>query len=1246
MNNQTFQEPFGQGSFYSNILGSETYLSQLKGESNVKGTHTRSQSLYSAFGQDNDINNAAPFTSSSLIKDNLSMNQQIKSNNILGINSSLLSEQNNAFSNIGGVESSLTRERPIGAGHRYNSHSMNFLPLLNQSSMMNSSSNTSWGSPSLQSNQMMISKGSQNLNSMNPLLSMNRMDINDNDDVAANLLNTVAADRLVNPQTTTSRLSGMENNNDNISGSLATTLGMNKNLNGYNQDSLLNSNDLLKSYNIAGGKSLTSPLVDGSHAFAEERPSSVLSNRSNSPSNIVPSPFLNTLVNSNQNGVIENELLKTSSLIPVNMLSSTTQANKSPFQRSPLFTHKPKSSSIHYMDLSQKTQVFSPNHRRGASLNIITKKLDKGLLNNGDVVLDKNEREDDEDSKISLTLNTSASSFSNEIILSPELDNLPEIQQLENDEETLVESPTTLYVEYLDHSLSLKELKPYFAKFGEIESMKIDNDKDVAYVKYKNSKDASKAKNEMNGKMIKTSEIQITFHSMDISEETSDNTPTKSLWIGNIPASLSPSELEKKFAKFGSIESARLLSHKTCGFINFENLDDAIQAKEKMNGLEINGTAIKVSYAKVPPKSESHDSESTKSPTSPASSEKTKEKKSKKELPHLTIPITTEYLKSSDDENSGEYFDTIPTLSDHLTKRQVDQNKLKEMRKKLEGHTTAKEIESYFNTIMLDVVGLCTDYIGNVIVQKVLDRTSDENRLKLIEKLSPNLATVGIHKNGTWVVQKIIDEAKGPVQIQYIVDGLKKYTPPLLLDQFGNYVIQCCLRLGTQNNQFIFDAIVARCKDIGPGRFGARAIRACLESQHTTKRQQKQVAMAIVRCATDLCVNPNGALLITWLLDTSSLPGRFRVIAPKLVPNIASFCCNKLASSTILKLVNQRVEMDARSTIIKSIFYQSDAILQEILSNPAYGVSVIQKILASACINNEEKIQLADRVRTALSQLTDIKPNQVGYKRLFEELGIIPTTKNNLNPSLFYNNTPIDIVSPLTPTTPMSSFFGNFSSDPNQTPTATNPLIPNMYMNDQQQQQQQQQQILNNSFNSDSFNLLQQQQQQQQQQRTLDVLNFQNSYLSVLSNTPGLKYGQNIFNNSLLSSEGSQSQFNNNMFQNNIFPQKQQINPYSLLMNNNNNGTSSINNYFNNFGNQNSSPNMNQNAMKALNMSLPSTSPSIGISKMGVSPDLNNTNLQATMKMKATTNTSPSNLSIQIPQSPPHSLTIGDSSFI
>ena len=74
--------------------------------------------------------------------------------------------------------------------------------------------------------------------------------------------------------------------------------------------------------------------------------------------------------------------------------------------------------------------------------------------------------------------------------------------------------------------------------------------------------------------------------------------------------------------------------------------------------------------------------------------------------------------------------------------------------------------------------------------------------------------------------------------MQLITSNVKAYTPPLLLDQFGKYVVQCCLRLSSQRNQFIFDAMVDRCLDIAQGRFGARAMRACLESQHVTKKQQ------------------------------------------------------------------------------------------------------------------------------------------------------------------------------------------------------------------------------------------------------------------------------------------------------------------------------------------------------------------------------------------------------------------------
>jgi hypothetical protein len=60
------------------------------------------------------------------------------------------------------------------------------------------------------------------------------------------------------------------------------------------------------------------------------------------------------------------------------------------------------------------------------------------------------------------------------------------------------------------------------------------------------------------------------------------------------------------FSTFGVIESARILAHKNCGFVNFDNQEDAVRAKKALHNVEIMGPgtgAVRVGYAKVPAKS-------------------------------------------------------------------------------------------------------------------------------------------------------------------------------------------------------------------------------------------------------------------------------------------------------------------------------------------------------------------------------------------------------------------------------------------------------------------------------------------------------------------------------------------------------------------------------------------------------------------------------------------------------------------
>jgi hypothetical protein len=74
-----------------------------------------------------------------------------------------------------------------------------------------------------------------------------------------------------------------------------------------------------------------------------------------------------------------------------------------------------------------------------------------------------------------------------------------------------------------------------------------------------------------------------------------------------------------------------------------------------------------------------------------------------------------------------------------------------------------------------------------------------------------------VHKNGTWAAQKIIDVAKLPGQMSTICDNLRPYTVPLFLDQFGNYVLQCCLKFGAPYNNFIFETMLVKLWDIAQG---------------------------------------------------------------------------------------------------------------------------------------------------------------------------------------------------------------------------------------------------------------------------------------------------------------------------------------------------------------------------------------------------------------------------------------------
>ncbi|KAL4935041.1 hypothetical protein BDV06DRAFT_229198, partial [Aspergillus oleicola] len=361
----------------------------------------------------------------------------------------------------------------------------------------------------------------------------------------------------------------------------------------------------------------------------------------------------------------------------------------------------------------------------------------------------------------------------------------------------------------------------------------------------------------------------------DLADEGNQDGPTRALWIGSIPVSTTVTSLEAIFSMYGKIESTRVLTHKNCGFVNFERIESAIQAKSLLNGKEIFPGAgpVRIGYAKVPGSSNAgtpgvNGAQSSPTPDPNAKStvpeaEKFNSATSVPQLPALPdlqpemVQIVKEFGATDDDTvkitasiqqaiTYQAYNDEIPSIAEPSQTRMFDAPRLRDIRKRIDnGACSVQEIEETAVAMLPEIAELASDYLGNTVVQKLFEFCSEATKEQMLFQIAPHLGEIGVHKNGTWAAQKIIDVAKTDVQMKMIVDALRPYTVPLFLDQYGNYVLQCCLRFGAPYNDFVFETMLSRMWEVAQGRFGARAMRACLESHHATKDQQRMLAAAI-----------------------------------------------------------------------------------------------------------------------------------------------------------------------------------------------------------------------------------------------------------------------------------------------------------------------------------------------------------------------------------------------------------------
>lgn len=165
-----------------------------------------------------------------------------------------------------------------------------------------------------------------------------------------------------------------------------------------------------------------------------------------------------------------------------------------------------------------------------------------------------------------------------------------------------------IFIKNLDKTIDNTALFDTFGNFGRILSCKVETDqngvsKGYGYVHYETQEEADQAIAKVNGMLLAGKKVFVGFFQprKDRSSETSKQKFTN-IYIKDLDTAVTSEELEKKFAEFGKVTSAVVMTNdknesKGFAFVNFELPEDAQKAVEALNGSAINGKTVYVGRA-------------------------------------------------------------------------------------------------------------------------------------------------------------------------------------------------------------------------------------------------------------------------------------------------------------------------------------------------------------------------------------------------------------------------------------------------------------------------------------------------------------------------------------------------------------------------------------------------------------------------------------------------------------------------
>ena len=379
-------------------------------------------------------------------------------------------------------------------------------------------------------------------------------------------------------------------------------------------------------------------------------------------------------------------------------------------------------------------------------------------------------------------------------------------------------------------------------------------------------------------------------------------------------------------------------------------------------------------------------------------------------IPNDTRNIAFNYIKYN---NNGINSSGLPSgksfyeyTNDELVKYAIplikDQSGCRFLQEKLK---TTKQFmeEKLFPSIQNNLSELGCDAFGNYFLQALIDIFSSQNLDLFLDLIKDNFKNMCTNQHGTRVIQKIIDKVSNDENLSKKLEKIlnTKDLGLIIKSPYGNHIVQkylTCIHF-KELTKFIYDYIFLNFMNVAESKHGVCVIQKCVSEGE--ENQRGKLYDLILQNFDELIKDEFGNYLIQYILMNVKNKEKFYEVSSiikKIEDNLISICKFKFSANVIEKCL-ENGDNYIKEYLVGCILNRYKEHVIELLLDQ-YGIYIIQKGIKLSAFYKNKFFEIINEKK---NELNNIDLNDFKYRgaqkvlNSFKDFGLYsqnPTSNN------------------------------------------------------------------------------------------------------------------------------------------------------------------------------------------------------------------------------------------------------------